>query len=81
MANRIGLLKRSVGADSGSAWASAGRALTVRPAVWCAPTNLTGRLGRISDGSGILSGKKDTAYSAGRRQCPKHLRVTKIPLS
>lgn len=31
-----------------------GRAFAARPVVWCATANLTGRHGRISDGSGIL---------------------------
>jgi len=43
-------------------------AFAVRPAVWCAPANLTGRQGRISDGGDLLFRKKDTADSAGRRQ-------------
>jgi len=33
------------------------------------------RDGHISDGSGIIFRKKDTADSAGRRQCPKNLTI------
>ena len=53
-------------------WEYDRQGLAEQTAVWSAVADLTGGLGRISDGSGILLRKKDIADSAGRRQCPKH---------